>query len=134
MRTGQVTRDLEVEPAAPNPNQALRAVAATATLSPLPRTIHTLWLEYEFGIGGRKAAKDFTLAERGKVKYNYHHRKVIWDVVAQLVRGGWLADVACDRIGEVYGRQLSVTSIINRMRKDRTTHNGPHPALRIVNL
>ena len=34
-----------------------------ATLSPHPRSIHSLWQEYEFGIGGRKAAKDFTAME-----------------------------------------------------------------------
>jgi hypothetical protein len=30
-----------------------------ATLSVLPQTIHTLWIEYEFGIGRRNPAKDF---------------------------------------------------------------------------
>jgi hypothetical protein len=45
------------------------------------QTIHALWLEYKFGIWGRKAAKDFTAAERGKAKYSYHRRKVVWDVV-----------------------------------------------------
>jgi hypothetical protein len=33
---------------------------AVATLSVLPQTIHTLWIKYEFGIGGRNPAKDFT--------------------------------------------------------------------------
>ena len=56
-----------------------------ATLLPHPRSIHSLWTEYEFGIGGRKAAKDFTAAERGRVKYTYHRRKVVWDAVAELV-------------------------------------------------
>ena len=37
----------------------------------------------------------------------------------------------CD-IHEVYGPQLSVSSIINHMRRDRA--NGGHPALRIANL
>ncbi len=40
-----------------------------------------------------------------------------WDVIAALVHGGWLSDIACD------------------MRKDRITYNGrAHPALRIANL
>jgi hypothetical protein len=56
-----------------------------ATLSPHPRSIHTLWQEYEFGIGGRKSVKHFTAAEQGKVKYNYHRRKVVWDTIAELV-------------------------------------------------
>jgi hypothetical protein len=53
------------------------ASSVPATLSPVPQTIHALWLEYEFGIWGRKAAKDFTAAERGKAKYSYHRRKVV---------------------------------------------------------
>ena len=40
----------------------------SATLSRVPRTLHLLWTEYEVGIGGRKAAKDFTAHERGKEK------------------------------------------------------------------
>ena len=71
--------------------------APMATLSPHPRSVHTLWQEYEFGIGGRKAAKHFTAAERGRVKYTYHRRKIIWDAVAELVRRGWTANTACDR-------------------------------------
>jgi hypothetical protein len=35
------------------------------TLSPNPRDLYSLWQEYEFGIGGRKAARLFTAAERG---------------------------------------------------------------------
>lgn len=62
--------------------------AQTAMLSRSPRTLHTLWNEYEFGLANRKAAKDFTAAERGQVKYNYHRRKVLWDKVAEMVRSG----------------------------------------------
>ena len=40
----------------------------SATLSRVPRTLHLLWTEYEVGIGGWKAAKDFTAHERGKEK------------------------------------------------------------------
>lgn len=135
-------RRIAVQPARPiGRNARAAAIESTedtneagprATLSPHPRSIHTLWQEYEFGIGGRKAAKDFTAAERGRVKYNYHRRKVVWDVIAELVRSGWTANTACDRLHEVYGRNLSVTNIINRMRRDRV--NGGHPNLRIVNV
>jgi hypothetical protein len=47
-------------------------VGPPATLSPHPRSIHSLWTAYQFGIGGRKAAKAFTAAEQGRVKYTYH--------------------------------------------------------------
>ena len=103
-----------------------------ATLSPHPRSIHSLWQEYEFGIGGRKATKDFTAMEWGNVKYNYHRRKVVWDAIAELIRSGWTANTACDRIQEVYGWNLSVTSIINWMQWDQV--NGGHPNLRIVSV
>jgi hypothetical protein len=48
--------------------------------------IATLWQEYEFGYcWWEKAAKHFTAVEQGKVKYNYHRRKVVWDTIAKLV-------------------------------------------------
>jgi hypothetical protein len=60
-----------------------------ATLSPTPRTLHELWQEYEFGIGGRKAAKDFTAQDCGQVKHRYTRRKVVWDNIAgKIIRGG----------------------------------------------
>ena len=42
--------------------------------------------------------------------YNYHRRKVVWDAIAELIRSGWTANTACDRIQEVYGWNLSVTA------------------------
>ena len=66
------------------------------------------------------------------MKYNYHRRKVVWDAIAELIRSGWTANTARDRIQEVYGRNLSITSIINQMRQDRV--NGGHPNLRIVSV
>ena len=104
--------------------------ARVALLSRSPRTLHTLWNEYEFGLANRKPAKDFTAAERGQVKYVYHRRKVLWDKVAEMVRSGWSAHDACNRMYEVYGESSSVTQIINQMRRDR--RNGGHPALRII--
>jgi hypothetical protein len=95
------------------------------TLSPNPRDLHSLWQEYEFGIGGRKAARLFTAAERGRVKYTYHRRKVVWDQVALMIRAGHTAQTAIDRICEVHGVNRSVTQIINRMRRDRSTGGNP---------
>ena len=112
------------------PTSERGAVPFVSTLSPTPRTLFDLWTEYQYGIGGRKPAKDFAAAERGKVKYNYHRRKVVWDAIAALVRAGHTSDVAIDRIYEIYGQNQSVTAIINRMRRDRRTH-GEHPNLRV---
>jgi hypothetical protein len=48
-------------------------------------------------------------------KYSYHRRKVVWDKMAELVRAGWTAQTAIDRIHAAYGAGVSVTTIINQM-------------------
>lgn len=58
---------------APPPREIL-----VAKLSDCPRQLHDLWLEYEVGFTGRKAAKDFTDKERGADKYRYYRRNVFW--------------------------------------------------------
>ena len=40
-------------------------------LSKRPKDLYSLWTEYTHGLGGLKAAKDFTPAERGVVKQKY---------------------------------------------------------------
>jgi hypothetical protein len=97
------------------------------SLSPKPKDIYQLWEEYEFGIGGRKAAKLFNTAQRGKNKYKYHRRKVIWDKIIQLIRRGHTYHTAIDEIYRVYGVESTVTEIINKMRVDRG--RGGHPQL-----
>jgi hypothetical protein len=101
----------------------------TATLSRNPRTLFILWQEYEFGIAGRKAAKNFTALERGRVKYNYHRRKVVWEKIAEMIRAGHTANTAIDAILVAYGEGTPVTRIINLMRVQRT--RGGHPALQV---
>jgi hypothetical protein len=118
-------RRIAIQPARrriPNGNNNAAAAeneVGLVTLSRNPRDLHSLWHEYEFGVGGRKAAKLFTAAERGRVKYTYHRRKVIWDQVSLMIRAGHSAQTAIDRIYEVYGANRSVTWIINTMRRDR---------------
>jgi hypothetical protein len=96
-------------------------------LSPRPRNLHILWQEYEFGLGGRKPARQFTAIERGRVKFKYCRRKVVWDIIDRMVRGGFTAQVAIDKIYVVYGH-ITVTQIINLMRTDAI--GGGHPELR----
>jgi hypothetical protein len=96
-----------------------------ATLSPTPRCLYTLWQEYQHGIGVRKAARLFTPHERGQAKHKYTRRKVVWETVERLVRGGLQANVAIDRIYLAHGRELNVTRIINRMRTDRKNRTVP---------
>ena len=101
-----------------------------AKLSDCPRQLHDLWLEYEVGFTGRKAAKDFTDKERGADKYRYYRRNLFWLKVGEMVRAGYTAERACDKIYQAYGANLSVTKIINAMIKDKP--RGGHPGLRVV--
>ena len=102
-------------------------------LSRLPKTLHALWQEYEFGSPGKKPARDFTPAERGKVKHTYYMRKFLWNTVAEMVRSGIDANVACDKIYEVYGQNQSVTKILNALKRDIHDRGG-HPSLRLHNV
>jgi hypothetical protein len=95
------------------------------TLSPLPRTLYDLWVEYQTGIGGRKAARDFTARERGADKYRYYRRKHVWNIVANLVNAGVQARVAVDRIYSHYGANKPVTRIIKDIMHDK--RNGGLP-------
>ena len=101
------------------------AVVGGGTLSPLPRTLYDLWVEFTTGIGGRKAARDFTARERGADKYRYYRRKHVWDIVTTLVNAGIQARVAVDRIYNHYGANKPVTRIIKDIMQDK--RNGGLP-------
>jgi hypothetical protein len=101
-----------------------------ASLSPTHRLLFELWAEWTVGIGGRKAAKDFTAAESGREKFKYSRCKVVWELIALLVWSGLMAAVAINRIYAVYGAGTSVTNIINQLKKN--VRNGTlHPTLRV---
>ena len=71
------------------------------------------------GMEGKKAAKDFTQAKRGKNESGYLYRKVFRDKVGKLVRAGHTADRACNLIYEAYGQRTGITEILRRMKIDR---------------
>ncbi len=100
------------------------------TLSSNPKNLFVLWQEYEFGISGRKPARDFTAKQRGKTKHKYFRRKAFWEVVAEMVRGGMMAEAAIDRVYLVYGRNKSITKILNKMINDKKRNFRP-PQLQI---
>ena len=89
------------------------------TLYTTPKTLDILWEEYEFGIGGRVPAKNFTSIQRGKVKHSYARRKIIWDCILNQISKGYTAQTACKRIYDVYSHNTSVTKIINKMKLDK---------------
>ena len=78
-----------------------------------------------FGGPGRKPAKDFSLTERGRVKHLYSLRLTLCKKVAELVRGGVSATVACDKVYEACGNRLSLTTILRKMKADARTENWP---------
>jgi hypothetical protein len=90
-----------------------------ATLSPRPKTLAVLWLEYEHGIGGRKPAKNFTTAERGRCTKTYYRRNLVWQKINHLVRAGHSYKVASHMLQMQYGANLSVTEIIKRIIAER---------------
>jgi len=65
--------------------------------------------------------------ERDRVKHKYSRCKVVWDAIDRLVRGGLTANVAIDRIYNTYGRNATVTTIINCMLSDRRNNRIPVP-------
>ena len=96
-----------------------RPIPFVATLSKNPKTLYVLWQEYQFGVGGRKAAKLFTAEERGKVKYNYSLRKPFWDLMDLMIREGYTFNTAIDKIYSVYNTTTSVTQVLRAIREDK---------------
>jgi hypothetical protein len=110
--------------------QVVQQEEGRAELCPRPKSVHELWTEYMFGIGGRKAAKDFTPVERGRCRHKYCHRKLVWDCIKCHVHCGYTSNAAIERIYQVYGYNLSTTGIINAFKHDKI--RGGHPNLRLV--
>ena len=80
-----------------------------------PRSMLVLWQKYKSGVNGRKAAKQFTVAERNSKpnKQKDYRRNMIWKTIARLVRGGLTPEVAIDRIHRAYGYSTTPTKITN---------------------
>ncbi len=87
------------------------------------RNLYLLWKEYEFGLDGKKPAREFTRYERGQNKCTYSKHKVFWEVVERLIQRGYTSDTAIDHVYSVYGRNKSNTQILNAMRKDKMEKN-----------
>eukprot|EP00536_Pseudo-nitzschia_multiseries_P003521 jgi/Psemu1/8013/gm1.8013_g len=85
-----------------------------ATLYATPRTIQALWDE------------EFTAAERGRVKFKYSNRKVVWSCMERLLNRGNDVNTAISKIKRVYG-DVSITKLIKAMRADE--RRGGNPAL-----
>ena len=97
-----------------------------ATLSSCPRSLYSLWEEFEVGIGGRLPARLFSSQQRGRCKFTYSRRKHVWDAIEGMIRSGYTAHAACDRINDYYGNK-SVTDTIKAIRADKNRLNGQLP-------
>ena len=80
-----------------------------AELCPNLHTLHDLWDEYKFGIGGRKPASQFTSQECGehgvnKKKQRCYRRKRIWDLMDRLTREGDTVDLGIAKIKVACGQ------------------------------
>jgi hypothetical protein len=95
------------------------AMTNPPTLMPQPKSLYDLKNEYLNGVGERKPARLFSATERGRVKYKYTRRKLVWDLFRNLVNLGHTAERAIDMNYDVYGAQTTVSNIINRLRKDK---------------
>ena len=100
--------------------EAGRVSGPLVDLSSCPKNLYDLWAEYTTGLGGRKAARDFTTRERGgKLKFKFCQRKVFWDCIVKHVNAGYTAHTAIDRVYGAYGIRLPVSTILALMIKDR---------------
>ena len=119
-------------------NSSAEAASEASRLRPKlidnPRCLHTLWMEYEFGLGGKKAAKLFTDKERGADRSRYSKRLIFWSKISEMIRSGWTSTAAINAVTEHYGTDLSVSKIILKMQKDRggKSRKSTYPA--ILNL
>lgn len=104
------------------------AIPYESTLCKCPKSLHVLWQEYEFGVGGRKPAKLFSARERGRVKFNYSLRNHFWLLMNRMILRGYTHAAAIDKIYSVYGTNLSATKILRMIRSDSKT--GGHAQLR----
>jgi hypothetical protein len=92
-----------------------------AVLCATPRNLYFFWEEWASGLNGNKPASQFTREERGvkTTKYKFHQRKFVWDAVGNLVQASVSSNAAIDRIYAMFGRNQSVTHIINKMKEDK---------------
>ena len=94
---------------------------STAQLSTLPCRLLVLWLEYIFGLNGRKPARLFTIAERNrkKIKQKYYRRNVLWKCMARLVQSGHTPEQAADELYKIYVNKSPVTKMSDLIAKER---------------
>lgn len=80
--------------------------------------------EYTVGIGGRLPANLINFVQIRQQRAKYYCRKIFWDeilIMVERVDSVYNATTAIDAIYEKYGRECSVSAIIQNIRNDRMT-------------
>jgi hypothetical protein len=107
----------------------LNEVVRPARLVHKPTAVLQLWQEYKVGLNGNKPAQQFTMNERNSsrdLKTMWHRRNKVWALIERMIQRGFSAEMAIHRIEQVYGSNISITTLIQKIQADK----GDHPNLR----
>ena len=99
--------------------QAGRKVPFENSLCSHPKTLQILWEEWEFGVGGRRAAKTFNASERGAVTTTYFFQNPFWHLCSDLIERGYEPVTAIKKIYHVYVDELTSTKVLKQINKDK---------------
>jgi hypothetical protein len=118
----------QAPPVPPNAQGPPEGTDPTAKLARV-RTLMELWNEWEHGHNGSKPARAYTEIERGLKcnKFKFSKRLNFWKVMRQLINRGHSDLTATDLIMQCYGRNKSVTYILEKLCVAKT--EGYHPNL-----
>jgi hypothetical protein len=94
-----------------------------------PNSLRQIYDEFEFGIGGRKPAKDFTVHERNDrangTKQKWYRREIVYWMISELTNRGYTVEAAIHKILQAIGPNWSITAIINKAKWCKRTGNWP---------
>ena len=82
-----------------------------------PRTLGALWNKWQNGITGSKPAREFSRQEKGRVKFKYSNRLIVWKCIERLLDRGNNLSTAFSKICRVYGG-VTITVLIKKMSRD----------------
>ena len=95
------------------------------TFADAPKNLYVLWSEFDSGVGGNKPTRLFTVSERGKLRFMYCLRKIVWDTIEALGKRGLASDVAHDQIYSECGDQnIKVNDVIKILKYFRQVGNA----------
>ena len=77
------------------------------------------------GLNGNKPAQQFTMSEQNitrDVKQMWHRKNKVWALIDKMVQSGFSAEVAINRIEQVYGSDVSITMLIQKIMANKDGH------------